>query len=88
MHMTRHNRPGFTLIEILVTLLIVSSGLLGFAALLNKSIVSNRHAYLVRSFPLTPGGTTPMMPPYPIPPGGGIHRGRPCSHPRPMRSVV
>ncbi|NKE65925.1 type IV pilus modification protein PilV [Ramlibacter sp. RBP-2] len=38
---------GFTLIEILVTLLIVSSGLLGFAALLNKSIVSNRHAYLV-----------------------------------------
>lgn len=38
---------GFTLIEILVTLLIVSSGLLGFAALLNKSIASNRHAYLV-----------------------------------------
>lgn len=38
---------GFTLIEILVTLLIVSSGLLGFAALLNKSIVSNRHAYLL-----------------------------------------
>ena len=41
----RRRQRGFTLIEILVTLLIVSSGLLGFAALLNKS---NRHAYLGR----------------------------------------
>jgi type IV pilus assembly protein PilV len=36
---------GFTLIEVLVTLLVVSFGLLGFASLLTKSVVSNRQSY-------------------------------------------
>lgn len=37
---------GVTLIEVLVTLVVVALGLLGFAYLLNQSIVSNREAYL------------------------------------------
>lgn len=36
---------GFSLIEVLVTILITSVGLLGFAGLLGKSVVSNREAY-------------------------------------------
>ncbi|MDD3937833.1 type IV pilus modification protein PilV [Rhodoferax sp.] len=36
---------GFTLIETMVTILILSVGLLGFAGLLTKSIVANRQAY-------------------------------------------
>ena len=37
---------GFTLIEVLVTLVVVSVGLLGFAGLLTKSIAANRQAYM------------------------------------------
>jgi type IV pilus assembly protein PilV len=36
---------GFTLVEILITLLVVSLGLMGFAALLTRSVVMNRDAY-------------------------------------------
>lgn len=36
---------GFTLIETMVTVLILSVGLLGFAGLLTKSIVANRQAF-------------------------------------------
>jgi len=37
---------GFTLIEVLVTIVITTVGLLGFAALLNRAVVSNRQAYM------------------------------------------
>lgn len=37
---------GFTLIEVLVTIVLVSVGLLGFAGMLNKSIVANRQAFM------------------------------------------
>ncbi len=46
----RGTRPsaqrGFSLIEVLVTIVVVSFGMLGFAGLLNESIVSNRQAYM------------------------------------------
>lgn len=37
---------GFSLIEVLVTIVVVSFGMLGFAGLLNESIVSNRQAHM------------------------------------------
>jgi len=39
-------QQGFTMMEVLVTILIVSFGLLGFAGLLTKSIQDNRTAYM------------------------------------------
>ncbi len=36
---------GFSLIEVLVTVVVVSLGLLGFAGLLSQSVASNREAY-------------------------------------------
>lgn len=46
MNCTKRNaQRGFTLIETLVTILILSLGLLGFAGLLTKSIVANRQAF-------------------------------------------
>lgn len=42
---SRRTGAGFTLLEVMVTLVVVSTGLLGFAGLLNKSIASNRQAY-------------------------------------------
>lgn len=38
------SQHGFTLIETMVTILVLSVGLLGFAGLLTKSIVTNRQA--------------------------------------------
>ena len=37
---------GFTMIEVLITIVIVSFGLLGFAGLLTKAIQDNRVAYM------------------------------------------
>ncbi len=42
--LARGNARGVSLIEILVTILVTTLGLLGFAALLSKSIVENRQA--------------------------------------------
>jgi type IV pilus assembly protein PilV len=39
-------QQGFTMIEVLVTTLVVSFGLLGFAGLLTESIQDNRVAYM------------------------------------------
>ena len=41
----RRRQGGATLMEVLVTLFVLSVGLLGFAGLLNKSLASNRDAY-------------------------------------------
>jgi type IV pilus assembly protein PilV len=40
----RSRESGFTLIEVLVAVVVVTFGLLGFAALLTKAVVSNRQA--------------------------------------------
>jgi type IV pilus assembly protein PilV len=42
----QRGQRGFTLIEVLVTLVVVSVGLLGFAGLLTNSIAANRQAYM------------------------------------------
>jgi type IV pilus assembly protein PilV len=39
-------QQGFSMIEVLVTIVVVSFGMLGFAGLLNESIVSNRQAHM------------------------------------------
>lgn len=41
-----HPQAGFSLIEVLVTIIVVSFGMLGFAGLLNESIAANRQAYM------------------------------------------
>lgn len=41
---SHHRAQGFTLIEVLVTMVVMSFGLLGFAALLTKSVSTNRQA--------------------------------------------
>jgi type IV pilus assembly protein PilV len=43
--MRKHNQ-GFTMMEILVTIVIVSFGLLGFAAMLTNAVQSNRMAFM------------------------------------------
>lgn len=43
---TGRRARGFSLIEVMVTIVVVSVGLLGFVALLNRSIVANRQAYM------------------------------------------
>lgn len=42
----KKKHQGFTMIEVLITILIVAFGLLGFAGLLTKSIQDNRVAYM------------------------------------------
>lgn len=42
----RINQNGFTLVEVLVTLLILSIGLLGLAGLQGQSLISNNQAYI------------------------------------------
>lgn len=37
---------GFTLIEVMVTIVVTTVGLLGFAGLLTKAVTSNRQAYM------------------------------------------
>jgi len=39
-------QSGFTLIEVLVTVVVTSLGLLGFAGMLAKSVAANREAYI------------------------------------------
>lgn len=44
MNRGKSGQGGFTLIEVLVTVVVVTFGLLGFAGLLTKAIMSNRQA--------------------------------------------